>query len=32
MEQSQSGYLVIADINGYTVFLRDSELEHARAC
>ncbi|MFL7891904.1 MAG: DUF2652 domain-containing protein [Anaerolineales bacterium] len=30
MEQSQSGYLVIADINGYTVFLRDSELEHAR--
>jgi hypothetical protein len=31
MEQSQSGYLVIADITGYTAFLRESELEHARA-
>lgn len=30
MEQSQSGYLVIADITGYTAFLRESELEHAR--
>lgn len=26
----QSGYLVISDISGYSTFLHDSELEHAR--
>ena len=26
---SQNGYLVIADISGYTAFLSGSELEHA---
>jgi hypothetical protein len=30
MEQSQDGYLLIADITGYTAFLRESELEHAK--
>jgi hypothetical protein len=27
---SRSGLLLIADISGYTVFLKESELEHAR--
>ena len=27
---SQSGYLVIADISGYTAFLNESELDHAK--
>lgn len=27
---SQDGYLLIADITGYTAFLRESELEHAK--
>ena len=26
----QSGYLLIADISGYTKFLAESELEHAK--
>jgi len=26
---AERGYLVIADITGYTAFLSDSELEHA---
>jgi hypothetical protein len=30
MQQSQNGYLLIADITGYTAFLRESELEHAK--
>ncbi len=30
MTDAQSGYLLLADISGYTVFLSDSELEHAR--
>ena len=30
MEESQNGYLLIADITGYTAFLRESELEHAK--
>lgn len=30
MDQSQDGYLLIADITGYTAFLRESELEHAK--
>jgi hypothetical protein len=30
MQQSQDGYLLIADITGYTAFLRESELEHAK--
>lgn len=30
MTAAQSGYLLLADISGYTAFLSDSELEHAR--
>jgi hypothetical protein len=30
MQSSQDGYLLIADITGYTSFLRESELEHAK--
>jgi hypothetical protein len=30
MSYSQDGYLIIADITGYTAFLRESELEHAK--
>lgn len=30
MQNSQDGYLLIADITGYTAFLRESELEHAK--
>ena len=30
MKASRTGYLVIADISGYTAFLSESELEHAR--
>lgn len=30
MEQAQDGFLLIADITGYTAFLRESELEHAK--
>ena len=30
MTEAQSGYLLLADISGYTAFLNDSELEHAR--
>ena len=30
MTGSSGGLLLIADITGYTVFLQDSELEHAR--
>ncbi len=30
MDQSQDGYLLIADITGYTAFLRESELDHAK--
>lgn len=30
MQQSQDGYLLIADITGYTAFLRESELDHAK--
>jgi hypothetical protein len=30
MADSQPGYLVLADISGYTAFLSESELEHAR--
>ncbi len=30
MEHSQDGYLLIADITGYTAFLRESELDHAK--
>jgi uncharacterized protein YndB with AHSA1/START domain len=30
MQSSQEGYLLIADITGYTAFLRESELEHAK--
>lgn len=30
MQASQEGYLLIADITGYTAFLRESELEHAK--
>jgi len=29
MQQSQDGYLIIADITGYTAFLSESELDHA---
>ncbi|HJW91545.1 MAG TPA: DUF2652 domain-containing protein [Anaerolineales bacterium] len=31
MATSQSGYLLIADITGYTLYLSQSELEHAQA-
>lgn len=30
MTDARSGYLLLADISGYTAFLNDSELEHAR--
>jgi hypothetical protein len=30
MQHSQDGYLLIADITGYTAFLRESELDHAK--
>ncbi len=30
MQHSQNGYLLIADITGYTAFLSESELEHAK--
>ena len=30
MPHSQDGFLLIADITGYTAFLRESELDHAR--
>jgi hypothetical protein len=30
MQASQEGFLLIADITGYTAFLRESELEHAK--
>jgi len=30
MQQAQEGFLLIADITGYTAFLRESELEHAK--
>jgi hypothetical protein len=30
MQQSQDGYLIIADITGYTAFLSESELDHAK--
>jgi hypothetical protein len=30
MTSSQDGYLIIADITGYTAFLRESELDHAK--
>jgi Protein of unknown function (DUF2652) len=30
MNAPQTGYLVVADITGYTAYLSDSELEHAR--
>jgi hypothetical protein len=30
MITSQDGFLLIADITGYTAFLRESELEHAK--
>jgi hypothetical protein len=30
MQQAQDGFLLIADITGYTAFLRESELEHAK--
>lgn len=30
MQHSQDGYLFIADITGYTAFLRESELDHAK--
>ena len=30
MTDAQSGYLFLADISGYTSYLNDSELEHAR--
>jgi hypothetical protein len=30
MQESLNGYLLIADITGYTAFLRESELEHAK--
>jgi len=30
MPHSQDGYLLIADITGYTAFLRESELDHAK--
>lgn len=30
MTDVQSGYLLLADISGYTAFLSESELEHAR--
>lgn len=30
MRHVQDGYLLIADITGYTAFLRESELEHAK--
>ena len=30
MQHVQDGYLLIADITGYTAFLRESELEHAK--
>ena len=30
MQKPETGYLLIADITGYTRFLKDSELEHAR--
>jgi hypothetical protein len=29
MTDAQSGYLLLADISGYTAFPGDSELEHA---
>src|SRR4030066_2308229 len=31
MATSQSGYLLIADITGYTLYLSQSELDHAQA-
>lgn len=30
MSQTQSGFLLVADITGYTMFLSESELEHAQ--
>jgi hypothetical protein len=30
MNEPRTGYLVVADITGYTAYLSDSELEHAR--
>ena len=30
MSAAESGYLLLADISGYTAYLSDSELEHAR--
>ena len=30
MAKTQSGFIVIADITGYTSYLRESELEHAQ--
>jgi hypothetical protein len=30
MQHSQDGYLIIADITGYTAFLSESELDHAK--
>lgn len=30
MQPLQDGYLIIADITGYTAFLRESELDHAK--
>ncbi len=31
MSDTINGYIVIADISGYTMFLSESELEHAQA-
>ena len=30
-QQAQQGYLLLADISGYTAFLTGTELEHAHA-
>ena len=30
MSQTQEGYLLIADITGYTMYLSQSELDHAQ--
>lgn len=30
MAKTYLGYLLIADISGYTVYLKESELEHAQ--
>lgn len=30
MTDTQSGFLLLADISGYTAFLNESELKHAR--